>query len=90
VEAISPSASGIPGGRWLLQWTEGATGNRQVRAQALGANLLPAGSAVTLSPTELNAGQGAVLDLGGRALVVFMVIADANRELWGASVTCSS
>jgi hypothetical protein len=89
VEAISPSATSIPGGGWLLQWTEGATGNRQVRAQALAATLGPTGSAVTLSPTELNAGQGAVLDLGGRALVVFMVIAERNRELWGASVACS-
>jgi hypothetical protein len=89
VEAISPSATALPDGRWLVQWTEGATGNRQVRAQALGADLRPIGPAITLSPAELNAGQGAVLGLGAQALVVFVVITEANRELWGASVACT-
>jgi hypothetical protein len=89
-EAISPSATGLPGGQWLLVWTEGAAGNRQVRAQRLDAELSPVGVALSVSPGELNAGQGAALGMGPSLLAVFVTVVDQTRELWGATVGCPS
>ena len=40
-EAISPAMAGLPSGRWFVQWTEGSSGQRQVRGQMLGTDLAP-------------------------------------------------
>jgi hypothetical protein len=87
-EAISPAATGLPGGRWLLQWTEGSAGARQVRAQVLGADLSPIGSAVTLSTPDQNAGQGALASQAEFALSLFLVSKGRGHELWGAPLKC--
>jgi hypothetical protein len=87
-EAISPAATGLPGGRWLLQWTEGSTGARQVRAQVLGTDLRPIGRALTLSRRDQNAGQGALGSSGELALALFLVAKGRGHELWGASLKC--
>jgi hypothetical protein len=88
VETISPSAAGLANGRWLLQWTEGASGNRQVRVQTLTPELDPIGGAITLSAVEDNAGQGTVQAVGSGAVSVFIVIRNETRQLWGAALTC--
>ncbi len=56
---ISPSAAALPGGGWLLQWTEGAEGKYRVRLQTLDASLAPVGAPITVGPDGANAGQGA-------------------------------
>jgi hypothetical protein len=87
-EAISPAVAGLDGGRWILQWTEGSTGNRQVRLQTLASDLIPIGDALTLSPGEVNAGQGVVWVRGDRALSLFLVKVASGHELWGAGLKC--
>lgn len=87
-EAISPAAAGLEGGRWILQWTEGSTGNRQVRLQTLGGDLIPIGDPVTLSPKEANAGQGVVWVRGKKGLSLFLVKVGSGHELWGAALKC--
>ncbi|HVU03569.1 MAG TPA: hypothetical protein VHE30_17540 [Polyangiaceae bacterium] len=87
-EAISPSSEALPGGRFVLQWTEGSAGNRAVRAQMLSATLEPMGEPITLSAPEQNAGQGALWVHGERALALFLVKKESSHELWGASLKC--
>jgi hypothetical protein len=89
-DAISPSATAIGNGRWLLQWTEGSSGNRVVRAQTLAPDLTAASDPVNLSPTGLNAGQAALFSRGDTAAVLFYVQRERGaHELWGASLDCT-
>jgi len=88
IEAISPSAAGLGDDRWLLQWTEGSSGDHAVRVQMLGADLQPIGDAITVSPKEANAGQGVVWVRGGKALSLFLVSKGRRLELWGAALKC--
>jgi hypothetical protein len=87
-EAISPGASGVPGGRWLVQWTEGSSGNRVVRLQTLAHDLIQVGDPVDVSPEGANAGQGVVWLQNGSALSLFLVKSGARHELWGATLKC--
>jgi hypothetical protein len=88
VETIAPAATGLDDGRWLLQWTEGATGNRQVRVQTLAGDLKPIGDAITLSAVEDNAGQGVVHAVGDQVLSLFLVIRGGKPQLWAAALKC--
>lgn len=87
-DAISPAVEGLSNGRWLLQWTEGPAGQRQVRIQTLGFDLVPVGDPLNLSPEGLNAGQGVVMVRGDRALSLFLVKKGKAHELWGATLSC--
>jgi hypothetical protein len=88
-DAIAPSAAALPGGRWLLQWTEGAPGSRVVRAQVLDRDLSPRGGAIDLSPAGANAGQGIIWAREATGTVLFYVRSPKNtHELWGASISC--
>lgn len=87
-DAISPAAVGLPGGRWMIQWTEGKAGSRVVRAQTLDAELEPSGDPVTLSPEGKDSGQGAVWRVGAHVLSVFLVRSDSGFQLWGAGLAC--
>lgn len=87
-DAISPVAAGLPGSRWLLQWTEGPAGRRDVRVQTLTHDLDPLGAAVTVSPKGSNAGQGVVWNSGTNALAAFLVSNQTAHELWGAALRC--
>jgi hypothetical protein len=86
--AISPATDPLPGKRFLLVWTEGAAGNRAVRAQIVGNDLVKHGEPVTLSPAGSNAGQGVPFTQDGRALVVFYVKNETDQELWGSTLEC--
>lgn len=88
-DAIAPSAAALPGGRWLLSWTEGAPGSRMVRAQVLERDLSPRGGAIDLSPSGANAGQGVIWARDATGTVLFYVRSPRNtHELWGASIAC--
>lgn len=87
-EAISPAASALSEGRWLLMWTEGPRGKHEVRAQTLDADLIPSGPAVRLSAGGSDAGQGTVIATADRALAVFFVRTPAGAELWGTGLSC--
>ena len=86
-EAISPAAAGA-GDRWVLQWTEGTTGQHDVRIQTLDSTLAPVGDPVTVSPRGANAGQGVVWVHGERGVSLFLVTNGRSHELWGAALKC--
>jgi hypothetical protein len=88
-DAMSPSVVGMPEGRWLIQWSEGQTGQRQIRAQILDANLRPLDKAHTVSPPNSNSGQGLLWSDGTRAVSFFVVSTGKQAELWAASLSCS-
>ncbi len=88
-EAIAPTAVGLPGRRWLLQWTEGPAGKRQVRAQTLSHELSPIGDPVTVSPAGTEAGQGVIAVASSQAAAAFYLVrAQAGYELWATGLDC--
>ena len=87
-EAMSPVAEALSHGRWILQWTEGPAGRRDVRIQALSQDLKTMGPAITVSPKNANAGQGVVWVSGKKALSTFLVASQHSHELWGTALEC--
>jgi hypothetical protein len=88
-DAISPSVASLMHGHWLLQWSEGPSGQRQVRVQLLDPSLRPLGKAHTVSPPDSNSGQGLLWTRGTRAVSFFVVSTGKLAELWASSLTCS-
>jgi hypothetical protein len=88
-DAISPSVTAISDGHWLLQWSEGPTGQRQIRVQLLDGSLRPVGKAHTVSPANTNSGQGLLWVDGNRAVSFFVVSTGKQTELWASSLVCS-
>lgn len=71
--AFSPSLAALPGGRFLLAWTEeGEDGNHQVRGEVLDATGTALSPPVVLSEPSFNAGQpAAALGKDGKGGVAF-------------------
>jgi hypothetical protein len=87
-DAFAPDIAGLPDGRWLLMWTEGAAGSRAVRAQTLAPDFTPLGDPIALSPPAGNFGQGVIGVAGGYAATVFLSKGSSSYELWGAVLQC--
>lgn len=87
-DAIAPVAAGLGEGRFILQWSEGGAGHRQVRVQTLDAQLQPWGPVVNVSPADTNAGQGVLWVNGKQAVSLFVVNVGRSAELWAASLQC--
>jgi len=86
--AISPALSALGRDRWLAQWTEGSSGQYQVRVQSFDRDMKPLGSAVLASPKGANAGQGALAAFEGGAVSLFILTTAGHDELWGATLSC--
>jgi len=86
--SIAPAVGRLGDDGWILQWTEGTTGQYQVRVQRLSSSLEPLGEPRLVSPKGANAGQGAVLAIGNKVLSVFVQTTAGHDELWGASLRC--
>ncbi|MBM4374400.1 MAG: DUF4339 domain-containing protein [Deltaproteobacteria bacterium] len=86
-DAIAPDVAALPGGRWLLLWTEGREGDRALRAQTYDAGGHRLGSALRVSPETGNFGQGMVAVVGERAAVAFLLKTD-SYQLWGTVLQC--
>jgi hypothetical protein len=86
--SIAPSVGRLGDDGWILQWTEGTTGQYQVRVQQLSSSLDPVGEPRLVSPKGASAGQGAVLAVGRKVLSVFVQTTAGHDELWGASLRC--
>ncbi len=85
---ISPTLAALPGERWLVQWTEGSSGQYHVHVQSFASDLSPIGRSVLVSPKGANAGQGSLATFAGGALTFFIQTTAGHDELWGASLTC--
>jgi len=85
---IAPNVASLGSDGWLLQWTEGASGQYEVRMARLGLDLEVLGDTRLVSPKGANAGQGAVFASGSKVLSVFVQTTAGHDELWGASFEC--
>jgi len=85
---IAPAVAALGDDGWLLQWTEGASGQYQVRLARLSRQLEVLGDTRLVSPKGANAGQGSVFASGSRVLSVFVQTTAGHDELWGASFEC--
>jgi hypothetical protein len=87
-DAFAPEIAGLPDGRWLLMWTEGAAGSRAVRAQTFASDFRALGDPIALSPPAGNFGQGIIGVVGEYAATVFLSKGSSSYELWGAVLQC--
>lgn len=87
-DAFAPDIAGLPDGRWILMWTEGAAGSRAVRALTLASDFTPLGDPIALSPPAGNFGQGTIGVSGGYAATVFLQKGASSYELWGSVLQC--
>jgi hypothetical protein len=86
--AISPALSALGADSWLVQWTEGSSGQYQVHVQNFSADLSPIGQSVLVSPKGANAGQGSLAAFSGSAASLFILTTAGHDELWGATLAC--
>ena len=87
-DAFAPDIAGLPDGRWLLMWTEGATGARTVRAQTLTPDFRPLGDPIALSSPGGNFRQGVIGVVGDHVATVFLSKGSSSYELWGTVLNC--
>ena len=87
-DAFAPDIAGLPDGRWVMVWTEGASGSRAIRAQTLEASFTPLGDPIALSPPAGNFGQGVLGVVNGYAAAVFLSKGERSYELWGSVLQC--
>jgi hypothetical protein len=86
--AIAPSLSALPGGRYLLQWTDGVVGQYQVHTRLLGPTLEPLAPPLRVSAKGANAGQGLVAGTARGAVSFFIQTTAGHDELWGTAISC--
>ncbi|MEP7052825.1 MAG: GYF domain-containing protein [Pseudomonadota bacterium] len=86
--AISPALAALARDRWLVQWTEGTSGQYHVHVQSFGPDLSPVGQNVLVSPKGANAGQGSLAAFAEHAVSLFILTTAGHDELWGATLTC--
>jgi hypothetical protein len=88
-QAMSPSVAPIPGGRFLLVWTEGPPSAHDVRALTLSSDGNPVGAPLTLSSQDANAGQGqAAVTAQGSGAVAFLQSGGTGFEVVATPITC--
>ena len=89
-QAMSPSVMGLGAGKMLLSWMEGPASSHQIRAQVIGSAGTSEGTAITVSPTGMNAGNPSVM-LGpdGKGLVTFLGAKKNAFEVWALPVACA-
>ncbi len=85
---ISPTLAALPGDRWLVQWTEGVSGQYHVLVQSFASDLSAIGQPVLASPKGANAGQGSLATFTNGAVTLFILTTAGHDELWGATLSC--
>ena len=88
---MSPALAPVPGGRFLLVWTEGPASGHRVRALTLGPDGSRVGAPLYLSPEGANAGQAqAAITAGGEGVVAFLESGGKGFELAAAPIHCGT
>lgn len=87
-DAGAPAITPLSGGRWLLMWMEGSSGAWTIRAQTYDRKYRPLGEALRVSPETGNFGQGVVGVVGEKGVVVFLLEAAGDYEVWGTVLQC--
>ncbi len=88
-QTMSPGIAALPGGRFLLVWTEGPQSGHDVRALTLGPDGSPIGGPLTISTPGVNAGQGqAAVTESGAGVVAFLQTGGSGFEVVATPVSC--
>ncbi len=88
-QVMSPGLTAVPGGRFLLVWTDGPTSRHDVRALTLSHEGLPLGKPLDISNRSANAGQGqAAVNAARQGLVAFLESADSGFRVLATPITC--
>ena len=88
-QAMSPGLAAVPGGRFLLVWTEGPATRHDVRALTLSRDGQPIGKPLDISNRSVNAGQGqAAITSARQGLVAFLESADAGFQVVATPIAC--
>jgi len=88
-QTMSPGLAALPGGRFLLVWTEGPQSGHDVRALTLGPDGAPIGPPLTISTPGVNAGQGqAAVTESGAGVVAFLQTGGSGFEVVATPVSC--
>jgi len=86
---MSPALTAVPGGRFLLVWTEGPASGHAVRALTLGPDGTPIGDPLDLSADGMNAGQAqAAVGADGAGVVAFLESSSGGFEVAASPITC--
>ena len=89
-QAMSPGVAAVPGGRFLLVWTEGPATRHDVRALTLSRDGQPLGPPLVISHAGINAGQGqAAVTAGQHGLVGFLESASGGFEVVATPIACA-
>jgi hypothetical protein len=91
--AMSPSLAAVPGGRFLLVWTEGPTSQQRVRAVTLTASGETVGGALEISNGSVNSGQGqaaVTATAGAKGIVAFLQASGDGFEVAATGIRCDS
>lgn len=88
-QAMSPGLAAVPGGRFLLVWTDGPAARHDVRALTLSHDGAPLGKPLNISNRSANAGQGqAAVNAARQGLVAFLESADSGFRVVATAITC--
>jgi hypothetical protein len=86
---ISPSVAALPGGRFLLVWTEGPASEHDVRALTVTGDGAPLGGPLAISSAGVNAGAGqAAVNASGKGAVAFLSAAGDKFEVTATPIDC--
>jgi hypothetical protein len=89
-QVMSPGLAAVPGGRFLLVWTDGPTARHDVRALTLSREGLPLGKPLDISNRSDNAGQGQAAVNGARqGVVAFLESTEGGFHVAATPITCS-
>jgi hypothetical protein len=88
---MSPGLAAVPGGRFLLVWTEGPTSQQRVRAVTLTSSGEPVGKALEISNEAVNSGQGqaAVTATGAKGVVAFLQVTGDGFQVVATGIACN-
>jgi hypothetical protein len=90
-QAMSPSLAALPGGRFLLVWTEGPASGHDVRALTFGPDGKVLGAPLVISTAGVNAGQGqAVVTTSGQGVVAFLESGGSGFQVVATPIACGS
>ena len=88
-QAMSPSLSALPGGRFLFVWTEGPASGHDVRALTFGPDGKPIGAPLVISNAGVNAGQGqAAVTASGQGVVAFLESGGNGFQVVATPIAC--
>jgi hypothetical protein len=89
-QAMSPGVAAVPGGRFLLVWTEGPATRHDVRALTLSREGQPIGKPLVISNKTGNSGQGqAAVNPARQGMVAFLESNEGGFQVMATPIACA-